>query len=271
MTEEERLAEKKWVLDTIKEETKNCDPVLKENKLDGIEEHLNDRAHKLYTTKVYSTVHEYNLVDGKIMPVDPKHLDNIMRAMAEKVPYDPYPGQKVDRKVSLVRFAGKMVRSRTGEFPERAIKRWAKVLNKIADKGIWEFGTLGAFWIPLGLNADGGELTPTQALMARVELTALTWGRPHDGQKNKVSKFEKNLQKTKELADTIEAPFDQRVKEQGRSFIIMTYVGIAPKYDTLYDDKHNDITNKRLNELLHNEVFLEEGACPTLDWSNLPE
>ena len=49
--------------------------------------------------------------------------------------------------------------------------------------------------------------------------------------------------------------------------MILTYIGVAEEYDIV--GKIDD-TNERLNVLLGNDLFIDEGQLPSANWSGLP-
>jgi hypothetical protein len=266
---------KQELFDIIKDETQSLikDVGQQKDALQQIEveSYLNDRALHLYQTKVQSTVLEYlRNEDTKelLFPVEnrfainPEHEEPSPQYIfyagdpLERVPDDI----KVSRHVALVRFVGKQITTYDNKVSDDVCKRFARVLNKLADEGIWEFGTLlDAMVMPLALFGDGEPWYPAGLANQLLVNEVMSEDDP----------------RTKTPVDALPNP-ETLVSERGRRILLLAYIGVHPDHaqsDPEYTPgvPYVDATNKHLNDLMGNDLFLDEGANGSGNWDGLPE
>lgn len=147
---------------------------IKIQEMPNLEKHLNNKALPLYLKKLDSTVHEYN--------------------------------EKVDdnwlRKCALVQYlCGVVSVDNYGDLPDEAvIKDWANLLNKIADLGMWRFGTLlNAMIMPIMQDKNGQPFY--------------------------------SFNDYRQIGKWPDPP-----KDRGQSVMLLTYIGVDPKFGDTADE-----------------------------------
>jgi hypothetical protein len=81
--------------------------------------------------------------------------------------------------------------------------------------------------------------------------------------------------RTKTPVDALPNP-ETLVSERGRRILLLAYIGVHPDHaqsDPEYTPgvPYVDATNKHLNDLMGNDLFLDEGANGSGNWDGLPE
>ncbi len=239
--------------------------------------YLNEKALKLYNAKLQSTVLEYLHGPNGDFVFPPPHYTFANRGLAARqglgIPVravvnstiqeiddelNEYGKKGYERKCSLVRYAAKQVTLRGSAIPASLIERWAKVLNKLADKSIWEFGTLAVLAMPLDLWGDGTPFLPDLP-----ERTVAHLMDPNDPRKIE-SKHE-----------VIEIS-DDTIRQKGRRVLLLAYIGIHPEFNNVEDSQKRgepyvDATTEAINAIMENALIVDEGSRGDDDWTNLPE
>lgn len=200
-------------------------------KLDVMPYLSSPRARKLVQVELSGTVIEYRQFEDGSREFDPRTMtkedvDNIIK--------NGPPQEQEDRgarRTAFVMFAGKQVRCRLDEIEGREDikRRWAKVLDMLADRHIWEFGILIGPTLLMNVSAASAKLRPDM--------------QPH------------------EIEYALRHPPEPRT-------MLMAYIGVNP--DLVAGVEVPDM-ERRLNEIVGNDLFGREGQIASLDWRGLPE
>lgn len=265
------------VFDTLKKETNIDTESLKVERLD-VYSYLTDRAKYLHDYKLYSTVEEYwhdprTQDRWKVSdPTDPEWVawraacergeafEGDPRALVEPQKFvDERAALGVERKTFLVAYFGVTVMTDDGTITEEVKKRFADLLNQLAEKNIWWFGTfMCPLSIPLGVFNDG---TPM--------MSCLPGTGPFD---------------PKDLST-----YFKRNEGEGRRVMLLAYIGVHPTYQERYngvcmkDHCHNDgfradnplhvaadgITESDIPLDTKHTIFIDEGALPLIVWDGI--
>lgn len=217
--------------------------------------YLSDHASELYGVRLTSVVTKYYQgPNGELIyptPLATRLPVSEGPARDLITPKERYENKGYTPKNTFVRFIGKQVTLYDGTIPERLIERWAKVLNLVADKGIWEFGILlPARAMALDVWGDG---TPWDTESARRVCPEYD---PRDPRAAKSPPVETVI------------ITDEDIAKRGRRVLLMAYVGIHPLVDDNIDDSDDQ---KFLNDLVGNELFISGGQAGNSDWAGLPE
>lgn len=237
-------------MDVLKKEVPNVFEVIPSPRPIEVTPYLNEKAKKLYAEKLGGISYEYILGPNGELEYPTPYFPPGIEAKSLKE-YEDWEKAHKDwqRMTGLVRFAVKQVTLREDTVPDHVIERWSKVLNMLADKDIWYFGTLLTnFVLPLHLWGDGTPFLthPASRMIRAIEAD--------------------NDPRSYELPED-EKVTPERIKERGQRFLLLAYIGVHPRFS----EGSEDTVLARLNEEVGNELFVEEGRPGNNDWTGLPE
>jgi len=209
---------------------------IKLEKLD-VDKYLNEKATALYNTKLGSTVIEYYqcptdgdrfaLAIGTIPVANLTDPDDPIKYVNSEPTWE--------LKCSLIHYLGvRCVADSHGRPPEKSVKKWAEVLNRLADSGVWQFGTLAsAFCFPLLVDAKGELL------------------------------LERSLDNPFGDIDTSQKTVRSRIGKRGQQLMLTTYIGVHPAYAVKDYEKGVELLNQK-----YGNFFVFEGETGREVWND---
>lgn len=227
-----------------------------------VEPYLNSCAGHLYKRSINSTTIEYlEGLNGEIIYYPYFEVGSTPKKYRSSHFDDT---RDYGRKIAFVRYAAKQVTLYSEVIPDNVIERWAKVLNMLVDKGIWEFGILGtAMALPLAVWGDDTKWVEHPMMLV-------------------VPVLDKKDPRPQESLNPIIITAEE-IKKRGRRVLLLAYLGVTPEFEKRRKDGNLgraimryhkdgwDLTDGVLNEIIGNELFVEEGGAGNNDWTNLPE
>lgn len=248
---------KKEVFETLKKEINIDETSLKVEKLE-IYKYLTDEAKALYDSPLHTTVLEYfhdpHTGEMWVNPSEEEEYKDYLVACSDAqkglCPYpclpEKYLNQGIERKTALMGYVGITVMTdKEGTITESINKRFAAVLNELAERNIWYFGTLMfPMSMSLGLFADGTTMLETSY-------------------------------------DPINGFGYKQREGEGRRVMLLAYIGIHPRLQDgvwgdaptyLFSDQNvlhvaaDGITESDIPLDEKTTIFVDEGRLPKLVW-----